>query len=587
MKMLFTKKNLIILLVATGFCLTSCIDESADVDFDKAFDNIGVVDGAISGPLVKGITTNLGDLLKKVKSPTDAAEIGYLGTDSVIAIFYTHPEATKHEMPDINDDFGLFNQQMLEFKIANFLEDAQSIPDWILNIPGVSLTVPQGVEETYTQTVSFGNVQLDDNNHSKLDRIEFKNVKLKLNVNTTIAFQSNDFLQFSIVLPPDPNQPNSTAQTIPLKMNDIVSFSGTILCDAVKYASSDIELKVTVKGDNATQVTNSSTFQCSLEFDPSDGDFVAWGWFNYVLADATAQTGLKQEDLPANIQQYLSDGTVLIFDDPRLQFEVESQVGVPLQFVMTELVNKSKDGNEYPISNPYTFNIDQSGWDGNVEIAKKDTFEVSKTSFYQGTDSLQYRDMFRSNLDSLSLKYRVITNSVDLNNIGDKPIQHLSKSSKITVHAKATLPLILGDGSVLKYNETEEVDFSNVDVSIKEGTTDSVKIYLGYKNTLPLGMKATIEFLKEDEATIVKDFPDITLGTTPNPNEWSEIILAFDPTVVNQLKEIKYMRVKYSSDEVTDIAVFKASNAITLRLAVEATKITIGINDLNKENENQ
>ncbi|MDR1683596.1 MAG: hypothetical protein LBS25_09485 [Candidatus Symbiothrix sp.] len=576
MKGLLQKCFFTMLMLAVSL-LPACIDENASADMG----NLGINTG-VELPILKGTTANLGDLLKKVKSPTDEVTIDYMDVDvdrdgsidyqDVVTVFYENG-GKPFSLDEINADFDTLQQKMATLRIPNL--------DFTVN----------PIQELTEQEFEFWDIIPN----SLIDHIEFTNVELSIVIaETDIYVATHDFCNLYLKIP-ILGAEDYIVETINLQdwvRDRVVPLSRTTF---TLDAKRKILLGGVIISDGQT-TGGDVTFEVNIKTNlDNGGKFTVWGWFNYILAsDQMEATGIKDEVFPANIQQYLSDGTTLIFNDPRCQFHIESTLGVPLEFTMKELTHTSAGSEVIHITgdnnNGYTYNLAAM-----KEIPMDTIFEMNKTYPFNTADQTKYESLFATNLESLALKYRVITQPLDtaslkpdqtptFKNGGEAPIQFLSSDSYLKVGGQATLPLILSKGSKLAYKE-ELVDLTGSDESQTEedGFLDQIeegeaKFYLCYKNKLPLAMHTNIIFYKKDKTTEVTRFE---IDITPTQNEeWAQESLEVTKDNVNDLKGAKYMTVEFWTDEIGDEPVaFTKNDSISVKFAIGAS-VTANLNDL-------
>jgi hypothetical protein len=343
-------------------------------------------------------------------------------------------------------------------------------------------------------------------------------------------------------------------------------------------------------GDDQTKITQNSQLESKITFAPKmEGEalakdaFTVWGWFNYTfVTNDDDDKDDKGDEFPANIKQYkeyISEETELIFSDPRLKLEINSNLGVPLAFQLIELSNKSKDSNPNKIDN-IDFLLQQAAGDTPSEqifyLDRSKLGEFGELGDKQ--DSLSYISMFQTELDTLVLKYKIGTKSIDLDHvIANKiPIQHLSSNGSISVTVSAVLPLTLGVNSIITYSETMELSFSNsIDLN--------GSIYIQYKNTLPLDMNLTVDLLKEKEDTEPLESWKLNMGNEQLGKEkWVQMDAVSVQTAV--LKQAKFLRIKYTSNPLTEETSVSRDQYISLKVSAGVNgSINVNLNDTEEK----
>ena len=583
MKCLIKKKIFVVMSILAALFTTACVDETSTVDFDTAFDNLAL-GGEVPIPVIKEVKSTIGDALGKIESLPDELKIGFIKhdefEDSVLTAVYTHPEPIYKPLEKINDDFLSFrdNMEILQIKDLQFGVDNYSVFNLDFDMKDAMVGGSQDLR--------------------KIDHIDFTDAKVYVKLtDTNITPVTNAFLKVEFEIPTPSGQSNlkyevnfsdwKNAGIYYLGNNEKQTFTLQVLQpDYINYNT----IKATVTAFNDGTVVDASKYiKFEVGFETGEGDFVVWGWFNHVLASGVFEA--EEEILPADIQSYLSDGTVLKFHDPRLYCDVISNVGVPLVFTMMELGYREKDQlYQTAIKKDYSYDIAGSTYDasrGEVpEISEEASFKIHKKTgepFING-DEAKFLGIFNTNLDSLYLYYKVTTKKIEniaqITPTGEK-MQHISKKSNITIHPKAELPMILGAGSVIIYSDTIEANLSEEELDFNfEDIPESAKatLYLGYQNTLPLGLGAKAKLLKEDKETEIKAFSvngvangEIVFESDPIENPtWKEIKLEFSNA--QELHEGRFLVIETYSDRkvpTTKTVAFTKSQGLKVKLSAD------------------
>ncbi|GHU67124.1 hypothetical protein FACS189413_01330 [Bacteroidia bacterium] len=566
--------------------MPSCIDENADVDFDTAFDNL-VVGEVFGTPLIKEARTTIGEVLGKINEDglPDELKIGFIKhpdyLDSVLTAFYTHKDVIEKNLEEINSDFEDFRYQMDVIKVGNYTLTNSN-----------NFNLDYDLEDFINRKVADVN---DGNKLKQVHKINQIDFSGDVEIVVTITDKSANIDQLLLQSIKFDVEIGGRTHIVPYNsaaQGWVLNLNGTTWSFADN--NNKAHVTATLQNDQPIVITGAS-ISVEVEVDTKKGGFVVWGWFNYTLVSGNiSQDDIQDEVIPADIQSYLSQGTKLVFADPRLQMDIESNVGVPLQFVMVDLQNTTAGGSASLI-NDYEFNIEGSEYLNNAEKTVEKRFEIDKTHPFTGSDVAYYEGLFSTDLESLGLKYKVITKPIPLDEQGNLILtgidrQHLSNLADIKILPKATLPMILGEGSIIVYSDTIEADMS--EVKELDAVPDNTKaiLYLGYKNTLPLGLGVTLKLLEEDETTEVKalvinDNTELSAINLDKTTEWKEIKLELrDPQA---LKKLRYVAVDTYSDgkvPITQKVAFTKGQGISLSLSADV-KGRININELTKEEE--
>ncbi|KAA6303224.1 MAG: hypothetical protein EZS26_000583 [Candidatus Ordinivivax streblomastigis] len=600
MKTLLKRKMLfawMLLLGSVGFI--ACTSDT--LDLENISKNLQVGEN-LEVPLIKEATLKMADLLDKVTINNDVAvSIGAVDIDSIVALFYTG-ETQTFSLDSINAGFANFTQDMGNLDIGDMFKGKNPLLDWAMQTDALDIALPTSL----APFLSISHIPMDGfdvSDERKMQYVEFNDVKIGITIDTkNMELKTAGIFEIELQLPkaienPTTGKIESSDEvekfTLPLAKGTQTSkiFTRSFILDC---SNNTIDANLIFKfngGDGETKITKDSQLSGKITFAPKmEGEalakdaFTVWGWFNYTFVTNDDDKDDKGDEFPANIKQYkeyISEETELIFSDPRLELKINSNLGVPLAFQLIELSNKSKDLNLNKIDS-INFSLKQT--EGNTPIEQIFYLDRSKLGDFgelgDKEDSLSYINLFQTGLDTLVLKYKIGTESIDLDHvIANKiPIQHLSSSGSISVTANAVLPLTLGENSIITYSETMELSFSNsIDLN--------GSIYIQYKNTLPLDMHLTVDLLKEKEDTETLKTWKLNMDNQNLGKEkidWKRMDAVSVQTDI--LKKAKFIRIKYTSNPLTEETSVYRDQYISLQVSAGVNgSINVNLNDTEEK----
>jgi hypothetical protein len=579
-----------LLLGSVGFI--ACTSDT--LDLENISKNLQVGEN-LEVPLIKEATLKMADLLDKVTINNDVAvSIGAVDIDSIVALFYTG-ETQTFSLDSINAGFANFTQDMGNLDIGDMFKGKNPLLDWAMQTDALDIALPTSL----APFLSISHIPMDGfdvSDERKMQYVEFNDVKIGITIDTkNMELKTAGIFEIELQLPkaienPTTGKIESSDEaekfTLPLAKGTQTSeiFTRSFILDC---SNNTIDANLIFKfngGDGETKITKDSQLSGKITFAPKmEGEalakdaFTVWGWFNYTFVTNDDDKDDKGDEFPANIKQYkeyISEETELIFSDPRLELKINSNLGVPLVFQLIELRDKSKDSDN-PIDN-VNFSLKQA--EGNTSIEQ--IFYLNRSTLGNEKDSLSYITLFQTELDTLVLKYKIGTESIDLDHvIANKiPIQHLSSNDSISVTASAVLPLTLGPKSIITYSETMELSFSSsIDLN--------GSIYIQYQNTLPLGMYLTVDLLKEKEDTEPLKSWELNMDNQNLGKEtidWKRMDALSVQTDI--LKKAKFIRIEYTSNPLTEETSVSKYQYISLQVSAGVNgSINVNLNDTEEK----
>lgn len=456
------KRLIFCVVVSTSLIFSSCIDDS--VDLDNLSDDISI-GGDIGLPLAN-ISLRLQDMLDKYEPSVDSEfKVGV--ENGVVCLFYD--KVIDYETPDLTSDF-----EDLKLEIENFVDISQ-----IMDPFAFLTTLPADTHETGESTFSFdfNNINADDSKQ-RVDSIRFIKTGFKITVESDIDFQTDDVLVLNIQIP-------GTEEYIDFKMKEGKTTTETLFYENLSMIlfkngakNNDYKVKYTIAGDGKTGLPASKTINLKIEKETNaNSEFFVYGYFDYTnFLD-------KEELYQVDLFNYLPEGNALFFENPSFEFNIESSIGVPLEFNLKSLTAKLHN-NTHPTVFNKSIDIDPATTEGSFTTTAP--IIIDRDNSPGGEIS----NLFNTELESINANY-VFSGGTPTGDASNTPMFIWSKS-KVRVNANAKIPLHFAGGTHLAYNDTI-LDIDLAEDNIKEAT-----IILSYENQFPFSLLLELEMLDEN-----------------------------------------------------------------------------------------
>ncbi|MEA5081745.1 MAG: hypothetical protein VB024_09010 [Dysgonamonadaceae bacterium] len=221
----------------------------------------------------------------------------------------------------------------------------------------------------------------------------------------------------------------------------------------------------------------------------------AWGYFNYSgnLLDKSFDI-----DIPDEILRNIDfQNNKLLFHDPMVFLDIESNIGIPLQVVIDQIIASDAKGKEV-----------NAIFKGNksyiIDLKKPDegTSQITRTEFNRENGSTNL--LFTIIPEKISCSFHA-----NVNHEAAKIDQahHLSFPIKFNIPVEFKLPFQFDPGTSYTYNDTiKDADFSKLieDIAGSSGDIDltDLKVTLNIENSLPVNALAKATFLDNNGKTI-------------------------------------------------------------------------------------
>jgi hypothetical protein len=588
MKTLLKRKMLfawMLLLGSVGFI--ACTSDTLDLENISKNLQFGT---NLQLPLIKEAGLSVDDLLEKVTSNNDIV-VDIDEYEGVVALFYSSPPL-HYNLNGINKGFGTFEQDMQKLNIADMFTE-NPVMERLFKWFGEA-AIPKGTSFSDTIEFTLPAFEMEMPGSQKIKYMGLNNANITIGITTkNFDIQTDSLFKVELILQTvqqnsvDTFSRSELSLAFPLKRqpSTVKTFEGESFILDCSDGGINAKLVIKIEGDGLTKITTNSELSGNIAFALATDDdgslaadaFTVWGWFNYVFMDPSDAAN-KEDVFPVKVEQYkeyLTDSTKLVFANPQLQFNIKSNLGIPMVFTILELTSKTETSNEeYSITKEYNLN------QAKINVTNDTIFSMNKASLDE-TMSANYSNMFSTDLDSLKLQYKVATKTINLDNIDEKetPLQHLSSNGEITVSAGAVLPMTLGVGTQLAYSETVEVSYT-------EDIEFTGSLFIQYQNTLPLEMHITLTLLDENGQKITSRQLDMEKQEM-NTNEWLPLRNKLPngsyedlQVATKDLKATKNIQIEYTSGKLDEEVSLRKDQELLLKVGAGISgSINVNLND--------
>lgn len=260
----------------------------------------------------------------------------------------------------------------------------------------------------------------------------------------------------------------------------------------------------------------------------------AWGYFNY---SGNLLEKSFDIDIPDEILRNVDlQNNKLLFHDPTVIFNIESNIGVPLQVVIDKITATDSKGNE--VNAAFNGNPDYTI---DLEEPREGTSQITRTVFNRENGDTNL--LFTINPQKISCSFHTNVNheaaKIDQNHFMWFPLKF-----KIPIECK--LPFQFDPGTSYTYTDTiKDADISKLieDMAGSSGDIDitDLKVTLNVENSLPVNAVAKAIFLDDDGQTVhIEDNIEIP---APNVDAQGRSIDIAEQTIIlsagSSIKETK------------------------------------------------
>ncbi len=513
---LTTPKVLAVILAAGMLSLSSCIDESIDL---KNLSSDVQVGGNIAAPLGE-MTVTIDDLINE------------LTIDSTLGI----------EINERNGVVNIYFSDTLSFENpANVdLTNFGSIHKVLT--PGVSIGLPVVIpvgDQTYTitETYDFNDINIDTT-EQRVDSIRFTNTTIKATIETNLP---PNFISIDIELPVEfegeSGQVVKMDLTGPTTTRNFTA-ENFIVRSEDGQLSTTFPINVIAHGDGVTGLSGTDSIAINISLESAT--YIAYGYFNY-------GENLVQDSLDVKFDLYseLPDGSMIYPKNPEFQFDLISNVGIPLKFNINEL--KTFETSATPTVTK------SASFSGNPTLSKNITAAPNTTTTATTTVTLnnepangEIDELFKIKVDSISTKFGFGIKDMPINTSG----QFVSSNSKIDIKLGINVPFWLDAGSVLSMTDTLKNVGNDLTTILADDNIKEAYLRLKYTNMLPMGLALSMQLMDESYAVIalttlyeyeIKAASVNAQGEATTASE-KTIDIKFDKNAINELKQTKHIK---------------------------------------------
>ncbi|MDR3704880.1 MAG: hypothetical protein P4L28_03110 [Paludibacteraceae bacterium] len=544
MKHLLLKKTGLFFLIAGCLYFTSCVDEKIDLNNLSTDISAG---GSLAMPLGTA-DISIAKLLARYKPSGSSVSIGTSG-DTITLLYQDSTEYNKPTGLDLTNSYCI--DTMYSIKDFAFATDYPVLPQ----------TIPS-TTKTYTKDSKFNYTKINDNkNEQKIDSIHFYSSKIEVKTETNL---DPGVLKVQIHL--------TNGDVITLNMNqqlkDTIITENNFSIDVVNKETT-IPVDIILTGNGSAQMTSSSFVKIQITPQYNNSQYVAYGTFNY--AKPVNQTAVY----PINLNKYLPDSCTIYPVNPRIKFDVSSNLGVPIDFKISSLTTKQ--------TKPLVIkNAHFATGDSTIKLINR-AYSVGSTAstsftFDGGDNNGNLDDLFKIKVDTASLNF-----GFKVNQTTDATEQFIKSDSKVKLNASVTMPVWLAEGSQLAYNDT----LKNIDkdlADILNNATEAV-IRLNNTNNLPFKINVKVKMLDANfnviTATNIYSY-DVNAATTDANGSVikateSVFYIKYNTATIADLKKAKHLLIETIGNNTGQKMLIKTTNGITIKMGAYATSTGINI----------
>jgi len=544
MKHLLRKKTGLFFLIAGCLCLTSCVDEKIDLNNLSTDISAG---GSLAIPLGTA-DISIEKLLSKYTPSGTNVTIGSNGD----TITLSYQDTTEYNKPT---SLNLSNSYCIDTMYS--LKDFAPATDY----PVLPQTIPS-TTMTYTKNSTFNYTKINDNiNEQKIDSIHFYSSKIGLQIGTNL---DPGVLKIKIHL--------TNGDVITLNMDQ--QTKDTIISEnnfSINVVNKDatIPVDVILKGNGSAQMTSSSYVKIKITPDYANSQYVAYGTFKYANAVALNAT------YPINLNKYLPDRCFIYPVNPRIKFDVSSNVGIPIDFKISSLTTKQTSP-----AKTRTAHF-ASGDSTTISINRAYTVgSYASTSFtFDGGDNNGNLDnLFSIRVDTAALNFGFkVTGTTDATE------QYIKSDSKIKLKASVTMPVWLADSSTLAYNDTIKNVNSDLSDILDNGTEATIRF--SNTNNLPFKINVKVKMLDSNYNVVTGtdiysyDVGAATVDANGSVTKATEsyFYIKYNASTIADLKKAKNMLLEITGNNAGNKMLIKTTNGIQIKVGAYATSSGINV----------
>jgi hypothetical protein len=577
MKLSFFNKALVCLFATGSLFLASCVDKSVDLDNLSGDMSLG---GHLEFPVLQESRIDLSKLLERYEPDnTSKIKVHTDGDDIVL----TYDTGFVYTMAAINTDFEKFAGSM-KTNISEILKET-TLGDILDFIGDESKTIPVGESETSTIEYPYNinnesQFEEDQKQKQKIDSILFLNTDIVIRIETPIDIKTDGFLTLKIKIPGSIT--DSLFVSVKGNGGEYRPDFGTK--DFSVLANAKFGIRFIITGDNETEVSKSDQIHCTIEFESRDEipRYVAYGWFNFDYTDE-----VKIESLAVNLSNYIpgTGDTQLSIAEPKFMFNVQSDLGLPIEFKIDTIRSEFQDSKDDAIfifpDGVTPFTIERANKFDPEKEEPLQSFEINNGYFAQDQGK-SFSDFISTDLNSLTFVYKFAAEKIEDFENTDVPIQFIASDSELKIDGKLEVPLFFGAGSVICYRDTMDLDIdpeSLEDVSLLD-------LRFTYTNHTPIGFYVDLYLLDESHHNILgkdKVYQTIEIGKAVvdsdgvvdesklAPKDYSLPFTKETGTPISEMGKAKYLDLSYRSVKKGDSEPsirLKSKDYLTLKLGV-------------------
>lgn len=360
-----------------------------------------------------------------------------------------------------------------------------------------------------------------------------------------------------------PSIPGLTEKSILLKGNTLseaIHFSNFTLPFTGNETKLPIAVNFTllVPDGKSFTIRSTSDILTTLFIDDIEVD-KAWGYFNHPgnLVEDSFNIDIPEKIFQAEEIQ----NNTLLFHDPTVILDIESNIGIPLQVVIDQIAASDNSGNEvaadFKGSSSYTINM---------EKPREGDWQLTRSVFNRSNGSTHL--LFSIIPKRLTCRFHI---GVNHEAIKKDPQHFLQLPLLFKIPIECKLPFQFDPGTSYTYKDTiQDADISKIidDIAGSSGDIDitDLNVTINIKNSLPVKAMVNAVFLDESglivhtEENIEIPAPDVDSQGRSTETAEQQIRISAD----NNIKKTKQivLSIRISNDKATDMIYFRFDDQI-------------------------
>lgn len=503
---------------------TSCIDETINLEDINQIE----INNSLAVPLGSFSTTTE----KLIESYNDTVVI----RDTLNNRIYVH-----WENKPMNIEYNLFQSiQSSESALqsGNYaLKNNPSIQPLLAISGGQSTAIPNGTNINFEETMEVNSQFNTTDTRFRLDSVDLVSMVMQLVINTTnFNIPSSNPATLTFTFPDYPN----VAPIQELVSGNSYSSSPTIQSMMIKFDPINPNIKVKINfdftSDGSTTVDNTSAIDYSTQLKNIDIKVL----YGEILDNSILPKETVTMDIPTDFFDFYEGlNAKLYFSNPEFKFQVNSNIGLPLDIIVSDISATDKLGHS-------VFAEFGSSQSTTVRVPKPQTIgaESSVSTVFNRNNGGTHK-LFQINPKTLTYNWEVTTYT-ETPNTAD----FLFNPQHLNIETQIDIPFQLDPPSLFNIKDTIEADIYKalqLDETKGDYISKKLRIYFDFNNALPIALSANVVFTDENYETIytntqltIKSGQVDTQGSV-KANTKSQAVIIIDEANAEKVMHAKYI----------------------------------------------